>query len=88
MQNTALASIAFEIGDKIGDTTTNFTTRIKTFLNDRYDEVLFKIGATLWCIASTATLGDADIPLLGTGMIIRHGATSDAYEKKTIFKSS
>ncbi len=85
MQNKALASIAFEIGDKLGDTGSNFLTQVKNFLNERYDDALLKIGATTWSIASTATLGDSDVPLLGLGAIIKHGATSDGYEKKRQF---
>lgn len=88
MLNQALASLAFEVGDLVGDTSTAFLTRAKRYLNNRYDDVLLRSGATMWTGASTAELGDTDIPTLGLGKVIREGATADAYYAKRQFQKA
>jgi len=88
MQNMALASIASEIGGRIGDTSTTFLAKIKLYLNDRYDNALMRSQATAWTIASTAALADGGIPTLGLGKVIREGATADAYDAKRQFKKA
>jgi hypothetical protein len=82
MLNRALASIAFEVGDLVGDTNTTFLTRVKRFLNNRYSEVLMRSCATQWTMASLASLGDSSIPTLGMGEVIQEGATADAWRAK------
>jgi len=88
MQYHALASLAFEVGDMVGDTSTAFLTKTKRYLNNRYDDVQLRSGATAWTGASSATLGDSDIPTLGMGKIIREGATADAYYTKRQFQKA
>ena len=88
MINTALASTAYEIGAKIGYTDSTFLTKVKTYLNDRYDDALMRSGATMWTMASMAALGDGDVPTLGLGKVIKAGATADAYEDKKQFSKS
>ena len=86
MQNIALASLAYEVGDKVGDPSTAFTTRVKTWLNERYDDAYMRGAfATTWSLASSAPLGDADIPLLGLGLVIKTGAIADAWDAKRQF---
>ena len=89
MQIQALASIAFEVGDEVGDTSTAFLTRIERYLNQRYDDVLLRSGATTWTCASTGTLGSSDIPTLGLGHVIRQGGLADAcYAKRQFAKAN
>ena len=82
MVNKVLATLAYESAFVVGDTSTFFIARVKDFLNDRYDDCLVRIGATAWTTASTARLGDSDIPLLGLGEVIKMGAMADAYAQK------
>jgi hypothetical protein len=82
MVNKVLATLSYEVGFMVGDTSTTFLARIKDFLNDRNDDAIFRSGATIWSIASTARLGDTDIPTLGLGEVIKVGAISDAYDAK------
>ena len=88
MHNTVLASLAYEVGERVGDTSTAFLTKIKTFLNDRYDDVLLRSCATMWTGASLSALGNSDVPLLGTGKIIKEGAISDAWAAKRQYQKS
>lgn len=88
MVNKVIATLAYEVGFKVGDTSVSFLARIKDFLNDRNDDVLFRSCATLWAIASTARLGDTDIPTLGLGEVIKEGATADAYDAKRQFQKA
>jgi len=88
MLNTALASLAFECADMVGDTSTAFMTKCQRFLNNRYEDALLRIGATMWTGASLAGLGGSDIPLLGLGRVIREGATADAWQTKRQFQKS
>ena len=88
MVNKCIATLAYEVGYLVGDTTTSFLARIKDFLNDRNDDAVFRSGATIWAIASTARLGDSDIPTLGLGEVIKAGATADAYDNKRQFQKS
>jgi hypothetical protein len=85
MQYQALASLAFEVGETVGDTDTGFLTRINRYLNNRYDDALLRSGATTWTGASLASLGAGDIPTLGMGKVIREGATADAFYAKRQF---
>jgi hypothetical protein len=89
MQYQALASLAYEVGQNVGDTSTTFLARINGFLNDRYDDALLRSGATSWTGASLSALGDSDIPILGLGKVIKQGATADAwYAKKQYQKAT
>lgn len=88
MQYIALASLAYEVGDKVGDTSDTFLTRVKRFLNDRYDDALMRSGVTMWIMASTGTLGSSDIPLLGLGKVIKEGGLADAWEAKRQFSKA
>lgn len=82
MQYSALASLSYEVGDKIGDTTATFLARVQRWMNDRYDDALMRSGITMWTMASTGTLGSSDMPTLGLGKVIRDGATADALMAK------
>ena len=82
MQYQALASLAYEVSDFVGDTSTTFLTRVKRFLNDRYDDALMRSGISMWTMASTASLGNTDIPTLGLGKVIKEGAIADAWAVK------
>lgn len=82
MVNKVLATLAYEVGFKVGDTSPTFLARVKDFLNDRNDDAIFRSGATIWSIASTARLGDTDIPTLGLGEVIKEGALADAWDAK------
>ena len=88
MRQIALASIAWEVGGLVGDTSSDFLTKIKTYLNNRYSDALMRSCATMWTMASLAALGDSEIPLLGLGEVIREGATADAYETKRQFNKA
>jgi hypothetical protein len=88
MQSIALASIAYEVGYKVGDTSSIFLSRVKAYLNDRYDDCLMRTQATMWSISSTASLADAAIPQLGLGRVIADGATADAYDAKRQFQKA
>jgi hypothetical protein len=89
MQVQALATIAYEVGDFVGDTSTEFMVKVKRYLNNRYEDALLRCGATMWTGASLGTLGDSDIPLLGLGKVIREGATSDAlFQKRQYSKAT
>lgn len=88
MVNKVIATLAYEIAYKVGDTTSAFLARIKDYLNDRYDDCLFRSGSTIWAISSTARLTDADIPTLGLGEVIKDGATADAYDAKRQFNKA
>lgn len=88
MLQRALASIAFEVGDIVGDTSSAFITRVQRFLNNRYSDVLMRSCATMWTMASRASLGSTDIPTLGMGEIIQAGATADAWETKRQFSKA
>ena len=88
MVNKVLATLAYEAGFLVGDTSTSFLARIKDFLTDRNDDAIFRSGATIWSIASTARLGDTDIPTLGLGEVIKDGAIADAYDAKRQFNKA
>lgn len=88
MLNKALASISYEVGEKVGDTSASFLTRINTDLNDRYSDALMRTGATMWSMASLGALGSSDVPLLGLGEVIKAGAIADAYDAKRAFSKS
>jgi hypothetical protein len=88
MHQIALASLAFEVGERVGDTSAAFLTKIKTFLNDRYDDALLRCGATMWSGASLSALGDSDIPLLGLGKVIKEGGIADAWATKRQYNKS
>lgn len=88
MVNKCLATIAYEVSYRVGDTTTAFLARIKDFLNDRYDDALMRTQATQWTMASMARLGDSDIPQLGLGEVIKEGATADAWDSKRQYGKS
>lgn len=88
MVNKVLATLAYEIGWKVGDTSTAFLDRVKDFLNDRNDDAIMRTGATIWTIASLARLSDTDIPTLGLGEVIKDGATADAYDQKRQFQKA
>ena len=82
MRQIALASLAYEIADDIGDTGTAFQTQIKRYLNKRYSDALYRSGATMWTGASLADLADGGIPVLGLGEVIEEGAMADGLTKK------
>lgn len=82
MISKALASLAYETGQRIGDTSSIFLTKIKTYLNDRYSDFQMRVGSTMWCLASTGALGDSDVPMLGAGEVIKLGALADGWEDK------
>lgn len=86
MQYQALASLAYEVGDFVGDSSATFLTKCKRYLNNRYDDVMLRSGATVWSGASTAALGDSEMPTLGMGKVIREGATADAFYFKRQFQ--
>lgn len=88
MRNQALASLAAEVGDKVGDTSAAFIARIKIWLNDRYEDALLRSGATMWTGASLAALADSDVPILGLGKVIKQGALAEAWEKKRQYKKA
>ena len=88
MQYIALASLAYEVADRVGDTSTTFLTRVKRYLNDRYDDALMRSGISMWTMASTAALGDSDIPILGLGKVIKEGGIADAWDAKRQFAKS
>jgi len=88
MVNKCLATLSYEVGFLVGDTSTTFLARIKDFLNDRYDDVLFRSGSTIWSLVSTGRLTDASIPTLGLGEVIKDGATANAYDAKRQFGKS
>ena len=88
MVNKVLATLAYEAGFLVGDTSTSFLARIKDFLNDRNDDAVFRSGATIWTLATTPRLGDADIPTLGLGEVIKDGAIADAYDAKRQFNKA
>ena len=88
MQYSALASLSYEVGDKIGDTSAAFLARVQRWMNDRYDDALMRTGITMWTMASTAALGSADMPTLGLGKVIRDGATADALLAKRQYAKS
>ncbi len=88
MQYQALATLAYEVGEMVGDTSTTFLSRVERYLNNRYDDALVRTGATIWSLASSASLGSSEIPMLGIGRIIREGATADAYYAKRQFQKA
>lgn len=88
MQNIALASLAYEIGEDVGDTTTTFMTKVKRYLNDRYDDALMRSGATMWTGASLSALGDSAYPTLGLGKVIKQGAIADAWYSKRQYQKA
>ncbi len=88
MLNKALASIAFEIGNKIGDTSSTYLAKVSVYLNERYSDSLMRSGATIWTMASMAELGASGVPVVGLGEVIKAGATADAYEDKRNFLKS
>jgi hypothetical protein len=88
MVNKVLATLAYEVAFKTGDTTTAFIARIKDFLNDRNDDAILRSGATAWTTASLARLGDTDIPTLGLGEVIKEGALADAWDAKRQYGKS
>lgn len=85
MRDLALASLAYEVGDIIGDTSAAFLTRVQRYLNNRYDDAMLRSGATTWTGASLAELSGSDIPVLGLGKVIREGATADGWYAKRQF---
>ena len=85
MQYQALASLAFEVGENVGDASAAFLVRVERYLNNRYDDALLRSGATMWSGASSASLASAGIPNLGLGKVIREGATADAWYAKRQF---
>ena len=88
MINKALASISYEIGGLVGDTSSDFMTKVKIYLNDRYSDSLMRTQATMWTMASLGALADSGIPTLGLGEVIKAGATADAYDTKRAFTKS
>lgn len=88
MQSQVLATIAYEVGSLVGDTSASFLTRIKVFLNDRYDDAFMRCNVTQWTNASSAGMGDSDIPYLGLGKVIKQGAISDAFAAKKQFNKA
>lgn len=88
MVNKVLATLAYEIGYTVGDTSTSFLARVKDYLNDRNDDAIFRSGATIWTLASLARLNDTDIPTLGLGEVIKSGAMADAYDAKRQFQKA
>jgi hypothetical protein len=88
MLNIALASLAYEVGGKVGDTSSAFMTKIKRWLNDRYEDALLRSGATMWTGASMAALGDSDVPTLGLGKVIKEGAVANAWEAKRQYENA
>lgn len=82
MQYQALASLASEVGDLVGDTSSAFMTKVKNFLNDRYDDALMRSGSTTWTMVSMASLADSGVPLLGLGKVVKEGAIADAWMAK------
>lgn len=92
MQAQVLATIAYECGSLVGDTSTSFLAKIKVFLNDRYDDALMRSGATTWAYGSGATysaaLGDTSLPILGLGKVIKQGGISDAWAAKRQFNKA
>jgi hypothetical protein len=88
MHNKVLATLAYEVSYRVGDTSASFIAKVKDFLNDRYDDVMLRSAATIWTNASTARLGDTDIPTLGLGEVIKEGAIADAWDAKRQFAKS
>lgn len=80
-----ISTIENNVGILVGDTSTNFLTKVRIFVNNRWRDSVMRLNGTMWSYASFGDISGATYFPIDYDDILELGATSDAFKIKKQF---